>query len=200
MSGISLNIDVQGGQPPALRAVLGLLADRTGLHDAIARRATTLTRDHLIRIASSRHATASRLGARPSGHWAQAAEKTTFSADSLAATITIAQPGIGRAMHDVDIYPGAGAKCLTIPLIAEAYNLRAADVWESEQLVVAKSKQSGKAFAGKRLEDGSFQAWYLLVPSVHQHQDRTLLPSDDEYRVSALEGAHDYLSYLLTRS
>lgn len=201
MSGLSLSVDVTDGATPTVRTFLEAVAHSRRLHEAIGLRARTLTRDHLIGIAGSRHDTANRLGAQPSGHWAQAAEKTTYVADSDSATVTIAHPGIGRAMHDVDIYPGGGKKALTIPLIAAAYNLRAASVWESEGLFVVKGKSSkgNAAVAVKRLTDGSLQPWYLLLPSVHQKQDRSLLPSDEQYRVAAVEGARDYVDYLIVR-
>ena len=201
-NGISLSVDVQDGATPMVRELVAQLTNPRGLHEAIGLRGRTLTRDHLIGIAGSRHATANRLGATPSGHWAQAAEKTTFEADTLSATITVKHDGIGRAMHDVEITPGAGKKFLTIPLISYAYNVRAAAVWESEGLFIAKGKNSkGKdvAVAGKRLADGSFQPWYLLVPRVHQAQDRSLLPSDEEYTQAAREGTRDFVDYLLIR-
>lgn len=197
MSGISLSVDVQDGAKPLVSELISRLTNRTGLHQAIGMRARTLTREHLISLAGTRHASAARLGATPSGHWAQAAEKSTYAADSGAATVTVTQPGIGRAFHDVDIYPSGGAKALTIPLIAQAYNLRAADVWAAEELFIPKREdQSGKAVAGKRRSDGSFQPWYLLVPSVHQAQDRSLLPSDTEYERAAVDGAIDYLKFV----
>jgi len=200
MSGISLSVDVQDGAKPLVSELISRLTNRTGLHQAIGMRARTLTWEHLISLAGTRHASAARLGATPSGHWAQAAEKSTYAADSGAATVTVTQPGIGRAFHDVDIYPSGGAKALTIPLIAQAYNLRAASVWESEGLFVVRTKNSGKAVAVKRLADGSLQPWYLLVPHVHQKQDRSLLPSNEEYTDAAKQGARDYVDYLLTRS
>lgn len=202
MSGISLKVDVNDGATPRVREFLERCANMRGLHEAIGLRARALTRDHLIELARDRHATANRLGATPSGHWAQAAEKTTHTADAVSATVTIAHPGIGRAMHDVDIVPTGGKKALTIPLIAQAYNLRAAAAWEQEGLFIAGGKNAkGKevAVAVKRLGDGSLQPWYLLVPRVHQKQDRTLLPSDGEYALAAQQGARDFADYLLRK-
>ena len=196
MSGLSLSVDVVSTVSPRVRAVTDLLTDFRGIHDAMGYAARTLTRDHLIGLAGSRHDTANRLGASPSGHWAQAVEKTTFAADATSATVSISHPGIGRAMHDVDIYPSGGAKNITIPLIAQAYNLRASSVWESEGLFVVKGKSSkgnGAALAVKRLPDGSLQPWYLLLPHVHQKQDRSLLPTNTEYRTAAKDGAVNYL-------
>lgn len=202
MSGISLNVDVRDGATAMVRDFIAGLTNRTQLHEAIATRARTVTRDHLISLAGTRHGSANRLGASPSGHWAQAAEKTSADFDASSATITVSHPGIGRAFHDVEIYPGAGKKAITIPLIAQAYNLRAASVWESEGLFIVKGKSSkgnGAAVAVKRLPDGTLQPWYLLVPHVHQKQDRTLLPSDREYRAAAVMGARDFVDYLITR-
>lgn len=201
MSGLSLSVDVRDGATPLVRDFLARLTNRTQLNETIALRAHTLTRDHLIGLAGTRHNTANRLGATPKGHWALAAELTTFTADATSATITIAQPGIGRAFHDVEIYPGAGNKAITIPLIAQAYNLRAASVWKSEGLFVVKGKRSkgNAAVAVKRLPDGSLQPWYLLLPHVHQKQDRTLLPSDSAYQSAAQEGARFYVNDRITR-
>ena len=195
MSGISLSIDVINPISAKVRAVTEHLTDRRGMHNAMGFAARNLTRDHLNDIATSRHATASRLGATPSGHWAQAAEKTTMESDATSATVTISHPGIGRALHDVDITPGAGKKFLTIPLLAQAYNLRAARV---EGLFVAKGKNGGLFLAKKESEDkdAPVRAWYLLVPSVHQAQDRSLLPSNTEYERAAVDGAIDYLKFV----
>ena len=196
MSGLSLSVDVVSAVSPRVRGVIDLLTNFRGIHDAMGYAGRTLTRDHLIGLAGTRHGSANRLGAAPSGHWAQAVEKTTFAADAHSATISISHPGIGRAMHDVDIYPSGGAKNITIPLIAQAYNLRAASVWESQGLFVVKGKTSAGnsgAVAVKRLPDGTLQPWYLLLPHVHQKQDRSLLPSNTEYERAAVDGAINYL-------
>lgn len=198
---IGITIDVRDA---AVRQRIDLflqrLTDRTELHGAIGDRAQKLTRSHLVAIAQSRHATAERLGAAPSGHWAQAAEKTTFTANAQSATVSIRQPGIGRVAHDVTIAPGAGKTYLTIPAIAAAYNRRAPTVpdltmmirWkDGRRRAVALAKVEGKGKA--RTET----VWYWLVKSVRQKQDRTLLPSDDEYLLSALAGVRDYIDYVL---
>jgi len=200
MSGISLNIDVSDSGSRVVQRILALLTNRTEMNEAISKKAQALTREHLRSISLTHR---NKLGAPSSGHWGKAVDKTTAQFDATSATVTIAHEGIGRSMHDVDIYPGAGKKAITIPLIAQAYNLRAAAIWESEGLVIAGSKNAkGKsvAVAGKRLEGGGFQAWYLLVPHVHQKQDRTLLPSDEEYTQNAKEAALSYVGLILSRS
>lgn len=214
---VALTIEVHGEK---VRATLGrfndMITDRTGLNRSIGERARELTRNHLIEIAQTRHATASRLGAAPSGHWGQAAEKTTFQADADGATVTINQPGIGRVGHDVKIKPGAGKKYLAIPAIAEAYNRRA---YRMTNLTVMVRMKDGKRTAvalqerkaseiryGRIKKNGSRtvthvssrigNVWYWLVKEVNQKQDRTLLPSDEQYRLSVLAGVRDYVDRL----
>jgi hypothetical protein len=198
---IGLKIEVHGESLEALlRKFTGGLNDRTPMNERVGDRATQLTRKHLIEIAQSRHATAQRLGASPTGHWAQAAEKTSFAADPGGATISIDQPGIGRVAHDVTIVPTGGKKYLTIPAIAEAYGKVARSIpdlalmirWKGgERRAVALAQVTGK---GKERTETVF---YWLVKSVTQKQDRTLLPSDDEYELSGLAGVRDYVDQLL---
>lgn len=198
---ISLHIEVRGEQVRALldRFTSGI-DDRTALHQHVGLRGRELTRNHLVAIAQTRHATAYRLGATPSGHWGQAAEKTSFRADNESATISINQPGISRVAHDVTILPRAGKKYLTIPAIAAAYNQRATRI-EGLRMMVRWINGSRRAVAlamvageGKAKTE---TVWYWLVSHVTQRQDRTLLPGDEEYRLAALAGVRDYVDRLL---
>lgn len=197
MSGIGVGINVQeirDEATPAVRTFIDGLRSRAGLHEAIGRRARELTRHHLQQIAATRHDTAEKLGANPTGHWAQATEKTTMKSSAESATITINQPGIGRVAHDVTIYPKG--MYLTLPLVAEAYGRRARRVpglfFVNFGDHAALGKRTGKG------ADATVTWWYSLVTSVHQKQDRTLLPSDAEYQQAGLEGIRDYVDYLLS--
>ena len=100
----------------------GLGEDRRAeLHEAMGLPVGELTRRHLDGLAATRHDTANALGATPSGFFAQAAEKVNVSADAAGATVSIDQPGMGRAAHDVDIRASdSGKQALTIPLIGLA--------------------------------------------------------------------------------
>lgn len=198
---IGLTIEVKSAELEAkLDRFFNALSRREELNRNLGRRGRELTRNHLTAIAQTRHATAQKLGASPSGHWGQAAEKTSFTADEAGATVTVKQQGIGRVAHDVDITPGAGKKYLTIPAIAEAYNQRAyrldLDVMirrkDGAARAVALGKPSGKG------KEKTFTVWYWLVKSVHQKQDRTLLPSDEEYRLTTLAGVRDYIDFVLS--
>jgi|SRR5581483_8260944 len=196
---IGLRIEVKSEEVDAqLGRFMAGLTNREPMNELVRDRARELTRNHLVAIAETRHATAERLGAQPTGHWAQAAEKTTSEADEEGATISIEQPGIGRAAHDVTIVPGGGKKYLTIPAIAAAYGKRAVTVpdltvlirWkDGERRAVALIQAEGKPGAGT--------VWYWLVKSVFQPQDRSLLPSDEQYRLAALQGVREYVDQLL---
>lgn len=189
-----ITYDVTNHISGPLRALqTGLGGDRSGLNEAIGIEELALFRNHLIALAESRHGTANALGATPSGHLAQAAEKTTMRSDASGATITITQPGMRRAFGDVDIFPGPGKKALTIPLTAEAYNRRAIGM---VGLFAIRSKE-GKGLLVRKDGAGGLVALYLLVSSVHQKQDRTLLPSDEEIITAAKIGARNYVDYLL---
>ena len=194
---VALKVEVRSADLEArLQRFMAGLTDRTELHEQIGARATELTKNHLVAIAQSRHATAQRLGAVPTGFWGQGADKTSFTANEEGATVSIRQPGIGRAFHDVTIEPGAGKKYLTLPAIAEAYGKVARTVpdltmmirWkEGQRRAVALAQVSGK---GKERTE---TVWYWLVKSVRQKQDRTLPPSGEEYRLTALTAVRDYI-------
>ena len=180
---------------------------RVGLNRAIGAAALQLTRAHLIEIGNTRHDTAKRLGASPTGHWSQAAEKTKANADANGATITIKQPGIGRAAHDVTIVPKDGKKFLTLPNRAEAYGKRARRAGIALKMVWGRKGPWAlvpKDFAIPKGEAAFSKikeiAYYILARKIDQKQDRTLLPSDAEYRQATLEGARDYVAYLLQRA
>jgi hypothetical protein len=197
---VQLTIEAKTDQLEAdLRKFMAGLNDKTALNRSVADRATELTRNYLTAIAQSRHATATSLGASPSGHWAQAAEKTSGSADSDAAKITIAQPGIGRALHDVTIIPTGGKKYLTIPAVAAAYAKRAPTVPDLVPIIRTIGGTRRAVALGKKssVKGVPPTIWYWLVKSVTQKQDRSLLPSDEQYRLAALEGAREYLDKLL---
>lgn len=190
--------------PASLSATLRQLSDALGgnaraeLNRAMGTEVQHVTAEHLRSLAATRHETSARLGASPSNHLAQAAEKVAapaaVSANSSGATLTINHVGMVRALRDVTIRPRT-AQSLAIPIHAIAYNRRPAQLWESHNLFIPKGKnvivQPG---AGK---DAPPLALYALVRSVTQKQDRTLLPSDEQLSAAAAKGAKTYIRYLM---
>lgn len=175
------------------------IADRTALNDKIGLNELSLVQDHLTNISNERHATANQLGAEPSNFWQNPGGYTESSADANSASVSIHHAGIGRAARDITIEPGPGKKFLTLPLLAEAYNQRAAGL---ENLFVIKSHEGALFLArhedGKAQGDGNgLQVLYLLVTSVTQKQDRTLLPPDVAFVQTAIQSCQDYFDALL---
>lgn len=146
-------------------------AGRHELFAAAGNAASVLINRHLKHVAApTHHRTADRLGATPTGHLER---RTTFSADSGGATVTIPIPGISRAFRSLVIIPRK-AQSLTIPLNAISYGRRAGEV---RRIGWTLFRPKGKdVLMGSR--DGETIPLHALRKRVTQRQDRTLLPSD----------------------
>ena len=167
---------------------------RERLHEAMGCEVQVLTADYIRGIAQDRHATANRLGGTPTNFLAQAADKVAapeyLSADSEGATLTINHPGMIRALKDVTIVPGGGKKYLTIPISSAAYGHRAG---EFSNLFVRR----GAMFPVLYQKNGnSITPMFLLMRKVTQKQDRSLLPSTEEWQKAARTGAITYIKQL----
>lgn len=176
----------------------GLREDVAELNESVGESVRDVVRDYLIELSNdpSRHRSATELGAEPSGFWGRAAKLTTFSASTGGATVSVESPGIGRVAHDVTITPGEGKQWLTIPLVAAAYNQRA---YRTDNLFFVKPRGRDYALLGRRTGtggDAAVQWFYLLVKSVYQTQDRTLLPSDEKLTRTAVKAVKRYVDHL----
>jgi hypothetical protein len=199
MNGLSLTVDIADAVGPRLSAFVDGLENRQGLNERIADRERNLVRDYFDELSATRHDTANRLGAEPSGFWDQARDGASSMATEEEAVVSITKAGIGRAGHDVTITPGPGKQFLTIPLIAEAYNKRAYTV--PGLFALREKAEEGKSslVLFKKEEDGTITPWYALVRSVTQLQDRTMLPSDEALLNEAIAGVRDYIDQLIAR-
>lgn len=195
----AITISVTDQVTPEINAIVGRLRNRRPMYRMIGNRVKHLVRDHLIKRSQ---AVRNKLGAPSSGFWGQAAEKVATTApvaDNDSVTLSLNHPGIARAFGPVTIRPLTGLY-LTIPRIAEAYNKRA---YRVKGLFFIKTKK-GKAFLAENTGGGSgvkgkLKIWYSLVPVVHQHQDRTILPADEQIEGAALQGVDDYLGALFAQ-
>ena len=109
--------------------------------------------------------------------------------------------GLGRAFGDVTIVPGTGRTYLTIPACAETYGKVVRD-FPADSFTFAIFKQRSPVLLWA--EDGGTHkkgdvAWWLRR-QVTQKQDRTLLPSDEEYAEGARLVAMNYITSLRYRS
>lgn len=210
---VPLQIQVGGTAGQMLAKIDAGLIAREELHQDIATREESVVREYLQSLAQTRHKTADRLGAMPTGHLERAAESVSSDSDASGATVTVTSPGITRAFRDITITPGAGKKYLTIPATAEAYGKRAGafsdlrlqffgkglmGLVKAEQSAIATRARSGfdtqrNSRRAPLLDAGRGDVYYWLKKSVKQKQDRTLLPSDATLQAAAEEGTLDWL-------
>ena len=139
-----------------------------------------LVRSHLSRLGSWKHESANRLHGQPTGFLQKAARGTVFNANENGGEVIIPAP-LGRAFHDVEIRPKSAA-ALTIPVSAEAYGKRAS-VLAALGWKIFRPKGERFLMGAKKGEDPKILYW--LTASVKQKQDRELLPSDDELKITA---------------
>jgi len=183
---------------PTLRALINLGANPQPLNQRVAEHAAVLTRNHLATL--NRHTTANRLGATPTGYFEKKATGVEASATAEAAIVSIptgnGQEAFARVNGPVTITAQA-AKYLTIPAIAATYGRRAREFDDLKFIpfgngVRALVQQSVEMVPGKRkaeVKKITNHVFYWLKPSVTLSQDRSLLPSDEEYLNAAESGA-----------
>lgn len=138
---------------------------------------------HVQSYARTHHASANRLGAQPSEHIEGAVDDISYGPEGNgAAAVTIPIPGFTRAFGDLHIRPKY-KKCLTIPINAAAYGVRAPEMeddgWNLFTLPAKQGPGAGILFGRK---DGmkSAVALYLLRNSADIPQDRSMLPTDED--------------------
>lgn len=156
-------------------------AERRNLFSAAANAVSILVRSHLSRLGSWKHQSAENLGAQPTGFLQKAARGTVHKAGETGGEVIIPAP-LGRAFHDVEIRPRV-AGALTIPASGEAYGKRAGVLAALGWKIWRPKKRD---FLMGSINGVEPKILYWLKESVHQKQDRELLPSDDEmYRIAS---------------
>ncbi len=116
------------------------------------------------------------------------------------ATVEVAIPGITRAYHDIDIYPKE-ANALAIPLHYTAYGMSPREnndrgIYKLFRIYKKGTKEKGNVLF-RNGEDGSLIPMYSLVNHVHQVQDPSLMPSNQQLTDEAVEGAKEAIKAIL---
>jgi len=134
---------------------------------------------------NSRHKWAEKLGAEPTGmlefnpsrvvSTTKAGGKISSDNDESSASLVIeGVEGIGRAFHDLDIYP-KDASALTVPIHKEAYAKTVADLKGEGWHIFRRGRvlvgNHGQTIGGRAVP------LFVLCGHVHVSQDRELLPS-----------------------
>ena len=152
-------------------------------------------RQHMRLLNRTRHSALS--GGKSSNHFSpDKVSEPTVSQDAV--TVAVDIPGITRAYHDIDIYPKE-ANALAIPLHASAYGISPRENNDRGTYRLFRIKKDG--VPGNVLyrndEDGGLIAMYALTKHVHQVQDPTLMPTNQELTDSAMEGLNSALKVVL---
>ena len=179
-----MSVDVSTPQLDAIAARLDS-AGRERMHREIASELSETVRDHLRDYALSHHATAARLGARPTGHLEDANVEATSDADG--ATVTVRALGIRRALGPVEIRP-RGKSALTIPVAAIAYG-RSVGYLKARGVEIFRPK--GKNYLATT-EGKEVLPLYILAKRATLKHEPGLLPTRDTLAAHALEAAREY--------
>ena len=193
---------------PSLKALQAALKpgskESLKLRKAMAFNAETLTRDHIIKAAKTRHKTANRLSATQTGYLSKKAEsvesQVTGNADGLI-KLTVIGDIFKRVDADVSVKPRL-KKWLAIPATAEAYGKRPGElaglsfIKMKGNLAALVRVSEQKDAKGRLTPDVIF--W--LKKGVTLPQDRGLLPVEGQYMEAFEKAADDYLAALAKRA
>lgn len=121
------------------------------------------------------------LGGRRTHFYAAAAGQTFWTASATEAEVTIAKDGIRQRFLGGEIKP-VNARALTVPVHPEAHGRRAAEFGPELRLVLFGGTASNPNAIGMLVlgKGATAPVYYLLVGSVSQDPDPTVLPSDDD--------------------
>lgn len=186
---MNLRISVAVTEAPLLALIRSLgSARRTEMNHAAGVEVQETTRAHIAALTRK----PGPWGDRPSSnHYAQAAEKvggaSALTAGPEGAVLTISHVGFTRAFRTVKIAPRT-AKTLALPIHPAAFGHRAAELWDRMGLFIPKGKRIIAATIG-----GVVTPLYIMVRSVTQKQDRSLLPSDEQFQRAAKQGVWNWI-------
>lgn len=172
-------------QNDGLRRVLDVVgpAGKAKLTEAGAYSLYVAVMRHVHAYARTHHASAQRLGARPTGHMEDAVDSITYGPDGNgAAAVTIPIPGFSRVFGDVTVTP-RNAKALTIPINSISYGRRAGEMRHLGFTLFKFGKKEGGqngVLYGYRDGDDHVEPLYALKSRVTLRQDRSMLPGDKE--------------------
>jgi len=117
--------------------------------------------------------------------------------DNNTVSVPIYIPGITRALHDIVINP-VEAKALAIPVHADAYGIqpREYNARHPKGTKEALFRPKGKDYLAKN-DNGSLVVMYILRQTVHQPQDSSLLPPDEQMNQAVMEAISDAVEAVL---
>lgn len=174
-----VNIDKQGDLRKVIAAARGVMTgSEAGSVAGYA--AANRWREHFY----EKDATPNRLGGRRTHYWAKAGDSVGFKVLGKSISITAAQVGLVHRYQGGTIKP-KDAKLLTIPVNPKAHGHRARE-FDLQLIRTGKGRGAKFILAKVRGNKKQLEVYYLLVPSVTQKADPTVLPPDGELERAGL--------------
>ncbi|NCC53398.1 MAG: hypothetical protein EOM20_19600 [Spartobacteria bacterium] len=192
-------ITIRDTASPAIEALIDGLND-PALKTAVGEAGKLILMEHFEqKNATGSHKAATRLGAKPTGLYAEFAQATSWQRSGADVLLSIAHPAIAQRYYGGTIKP-VNRKYLTIPANSAAYGKRARNL--RSQLVFMFRMRNGApapvALIHKKYKNQkrvpSSGVYYWLVKSVTQSADHSVLPTD----AKMLDGVQDQLQDWLT--
>ena len=202
------------------RSLTGNEAERVTEH--VSERIFQMTREYVRADAESGQNKRRSLGGRISGFVGYASNAIEPSYNNRFAVLGFNHPYFARAFGDVEIKPGGDRKYLSIPIAVESRNesmtidgdkdkprfpgffkvSKAGNLIYFGKSESKKSKLSRRGTGKKRAKGLTpfgmgIRPLYLMLPEVHQDQDRERLPSDEQYKNTAEKGVDDAVQAIL---
>lgn len=168
-----VEIDVTGLDDAGLGRISAALTNRAPLNRKIARDAERFTKEFGARKSQTEHRTASALGARATGHLAQAYQGIQSQSDASEARLLVPRASRLRAAFGSYVLKPTNSKYLTIPVSRLSYGRRAGEFDDLTFLRVGPRKT---AILARKDADGNLETMYLLTTSVNVKEDASLLP------------------------
>jgi hypothetical protein len=168
------------------------------LRKGIAGRLEQVTRSHITKASLTRHKTATRLSAKPTGYLEKkegtVESQVTGNADGLI-QISVYGDIFARVDGPVSVKPRT-KKWLAIPATAEAYGKRPYEIDGLRFVLMKKGKLA--ALVRVKGTDGKpkSEVIFWLKKGVTLPQDRGLLPSEQQYLDAMEMAANDFMTAL----
>lgn len=200
MSALNIEITISDKATPKLKALFEVLDldEQMQFMAGLADDFEILTREHITQASRTRHKTSSRLGATPTGYL----EKIATSAEGVSG---VGSPGLVTLTLQGEIFKRAfgpvtvkkSDKLLTIPIAAESYGRRAAEMGPMFRI---KSRKGNLLLVQRDPDDQKkLKPLYVLKDEVTLPQDRGLLPSDQAFLKAAEKAAQRFVDLQVSR-
>ena len=185
-----MSLSIQVDDSAVLAALNAIESAVENIEPVAAEAAQLHLMEHLAAKDAGPHKTASRLGAEPSGLYADFARALTYTTAPGQVDLAINHAAAPQRFYGGIIKP-VNSKYLTIPVAKESYgkSLGAGDFTDKIIFLFGKDRKP----YGAALESDPSHLLYILTKSVTQSADPTVLPSDADLTANILQTLSDAL-------